>query len=538
MARKNRKHLYDGDIDIVEETSCVYAGAYLRISGDDKKKRGDSIETQRNIIENHVAAIPDIELRETYVDDNITGTSFDRPGFRKMLNDAESGVISCIIVKDLTRFGRNAIDSGYYLEKRLPSLGIRFISVTDNYDSAHGDGGMLLPLKMILGESYALDIGKKCHATWQQNILDGRFIGRLAPYGYMKDPADCHRLVIDDDSAAVVRRVFDWAYEGIGINEITRRLNGEGVPSPAHYNFDKGYNTSEKLHGSPYWKSTSIRNMLSDRVYVGAVVGGKSRTINHKRVEIDPSEWVCVEGMHEPIISTDIFESIQERRHEAKSQATPVRTRPYSHNAFIGKIICAGCGYMMKRKRQNKDGIYWFRCETQWKFSKDACTVVSVKEADLAEKIMMLLQKQSEAMRGELISIEKASSKQEKERLDAELRSISSGLAKDSRLLKSLYESMISGIITPDEFSSMKMDYESRIAGLSSRADAIRNTRRTLERHKSVCEDIASAVAAVLENDAVTAEIIGLLVDKVMVNPDKSFEVFLKYNDEFKEYAK
>ena len=410
MARKSRKNIDDTVITV--EPDCVYynAAAYVRLSCDDTKKRGDSIETQRNIIENYVAASPDIRLVDIYSDMNATGTNFERPGFRRMLADAERRKINCIIVKDLTRFGRNAIDAGYYLEKYFPSIGVRFIAVTDSFDSLDGDGGILLPLKNIISESYALDIGRKCRAVQRQNIADGRFVGRLAPYGYRKASDDCRRLVIDEETASVVRNIFTWAHDGIGGNEIARRLSTEGIPSPSYHNHAKGFNKSEKLLGAAYWKSNTVKSILSDRVYVGDMVQGKTRKVNGKQINVDPSEWVCVPNTHAPIISRDIFDFVQESRSEKHERARVIRenANPYSMNVFKGKIICATCGHQMHRHKQAGHDYYWFRCESQWKYGKDACTVVSVKEDDLKTEILATLHKQAEAISGQYIAIEKA----------------------------------------------------------------------------------------------------------------------------------
>ena len=199
MARKSRKQ---PDVAVAPPVSIkiMYnAAVYVRLSADVKRKRSDSLETQKNIIENFIAASPDIQVAGFYSDNYSTGTNFDRPAFQKMLADVESGKINCIIVKDLTRFGRNAIDAGYYLEKYLPSLNVRFIAITDNYDSINGDGGIILPLKNVIAESYALDISRKCRAVQRQNIKDGRFVGRMAPYGLALDPKDCHKLIVDDE---------------------------------------------------------------------------------------------------------------------------------------------------------------------------------------------------------------------------------------------------------------------------------------------------------------------------------------------------
>jgi DNA invertase Pin-like site-specific DNA recombinase len=215
MARKSRKAI-ETSIMAQPEQLIYNAGAYIRLSSDARRKPGDSLENQQDIIENHIATSPDIRLVEIYCDNQTTGTNFDRSDFNRMLEDAQSGRINCIIVKDLSRFGRNSIDSGYYIEKQLPAMGVRFIAVTDAFDSKDGDGGVMIPLKNMIAESYALDISRKCRAVQQQNIQDGRFVGRLAPYGYSKAPDDCHRLVIDEEAAAVVRQMFDWAASGMG----------------------------------------------------------------------------------------------------------------------------------------------------------------------------------------------------------------------------------------------------------------------------------------------------------------------------------
>ncbi|MCL2672665.1 MAG: recombinase family protein, partial [Clostridiales bacterium] len=209
MARKSRKQLDAASVSEQQQqeqaqhnTTCN-AAAYVRLSRDDSK-RGDSLETQQDIIENFIAASPDIRLVELYSDNKTTGTNFDRPDFQRMIADAECGRINCIIVKDLTRFGRNAIDAGYYIEQLLPAMRVRFIAITDSYDSIKDDGNSQLPLKNMIAETYARDISRKCRSVQRQNIADGRFVGRMAPYGYSKHPNDCRRLVVDEEAAAIV----------------------------------------------------------------------------------------------------------------------------------------------------------------------------------------------------------------------------------------------------------------------------------------------------------------------------------------------
>jgi DNA invertase Pin-like site-specific DNA recombinase len=215
----------------------------VRLSSDDRRKKGDSIATQKNIISHFITMNPDIKLHDFYVDNDKTGTNFERPAFQKMLADMENGKINCVIVKDLSRFGRNAIDTGYYIEKYLPSLNVRFISINDSFDTDESDGagnpcgGIVLPLKAVIAEAYALDLGNKVRSVHGQNIKEGRYVGGRSPYGYLKSPDDCHKLMIDPETAPVVRQIFDWAAQGVNHIEIARRLNDTHITPPSLYKY-------------------------------------------------------------------------------------------------------------------------------------------------------------------------------------------------------------------------------------------------------------------------------------------------------------
>lgn len=438
-------------------------------------------------------------------------------------------------MKDLSRFGRNAIDAGYYLEKYLPTLGVRFIAVTDSYDSLDGDAGILLPLKNIISESYALDIGRKCRSVQRQNISEGRFVGRLAPYGYKKSPDDCHKLIIDEETAPIVRQIFEWACQGEAVMAIARRLSETGVQSPVRKNYAQGFNTSENLLGIAYWKASTIRKMLGNRVYVGDMVQGKTRSMNNKKSEVDSRDWVCVPNTHEPIISAEVFERVSALMAKTHEKTAAMETTPYTPHVLKGKVFCARCGYPMHRHKQGNHDYYWYRCQSQWKYGKDTCVQVSIKEVDLKTEILALLHRHAEAILGRFISFEKSAANTGEKPLEAELREINGKLDKDGRMRQSLYENMVSGLITQDEFVKMKADYEAKIEALSRRADEIRGRKREIKEQVSEYHDLADAVSAAISNDNLTAEIIDRLVDKILVHPDKSFEVIFRFKDEFEE---
>jgi DNA invertase Pin-like site-specific DNA recombinase len=530
MARKSRKHIEATPSPAASVQNYVAAG-YVRLSAEDRKKKGDSIETQKAILENYIALQPDIHLRDFYVDNGTSGTTFDRPAFNKMLLDAERGVINCVIVKDLTRFGRNAIDAGYYLEKYLPALGVRFIAVTDDYDSNTGDGGILLPLKNIIAESYALDIGRKMRSALAQNIKEGKLIGRFAPYGYVKDPENHHKLLIDPEAASVVRRIFEWTLHGLKAVEVAKRLNEEGFPAPGAYKNKQGVLFNETQIGCGKWERGQVARILTDQVYAGDMVQGKSKCVNHRGVKTKPEEWVCVPDTHEAIVSRDDFGRAREIRN-ALSNRDSVWRQPhqaYSPNPFGAKVKCAVCGNALHRLRPIGYKECWFRCDTRWRYGKDACVQVSVKEDALIGEILAILQKHSETLRGRFIGADKRTS--DDEASCRKLREISLEIDNSGRILKSLYENMVSGLITRAEFVDMKAHYESGLECLRERADDIHRARREAALRHTDINDISAAVA----DKTLTANLIDRLVDKILVSPDKSIEVFFRYGDEFRE---
>ncbi len=535
MARKSRKA--PTAVSAVQEQTVIYnAAAYIRLSSDAKRKPGDSLYNQQDIIESFIAASPDIRLADIYIDNQATGTNFERPAFIRMLEDAESDRINCIIVKDLSRFGRNAIDCGYYIEKHLPALGVRFIAVTDSFDSLEGDGGVLLPLKNIIAESYALDISRKCRSVQRQNIQDGRFVGRMAPYGFSKSPEDCHQLIIDEEAAATVRQIFDWAVGGIGVGGIIRTLNDQGVLPPSHYKWKKGLITNEKLLGKPFWQKRTVMDILRDRVYVGDMVQGKTCTTGGRQNSVHRDGWVCVPNTHEPVIARELFERVQEVLRQASEKDEAVRSAAisYSPHIFKGKVLCAHCGHPMHRHRQNKDGTYWYRCESQWKYHKGACYQVSVKEEEIKAEVFALLRKHAEAILGGHIRIERMTPVKYAA-ADTELEKINGQLASSGHFLKSLYENMVAGLINAEEFTAMKTDYEGKIAALSERADQIRTQRRERASEQESYRDFADAASEAHSSKELTADTINCLVEKIQVQRDKSFEILLRFKDEFRE---
>ncbi len=285
MARTSRKNP-TATLELGAIRPRYSVAAYIRLSVEDNKKKGDSVETQKSILDDFIAMNPELHLYDYYIDNGTTGMNFSRPAFQKMLSDAENGVINCIIVKDLSRFGRNVIDTGYYIEKYLPVLKVRFVAVNDNFDNSVVNPGdsIMLPLKNMINEAYALDIERKIKAQQRQAMHNGDFIGARSPYGYLKHPENCHKLVVDPQTAPVVRQIFEWAYEKAGINDIARRLNEAGIATPSHTKKASGHIKHENLLGNNKWQTHTVALILSNEVYTGDMVQGKSKTTAHNQM--------------------------------------------------------------------------------------------------------------------------------------------------------------------------------------------------------------------------------------------------------------
>lgn len=305
MARKKR------NVPSLSPSQAIWRAAlYTRLSREDgDKPESDSIANQRSLLEDFAARQPDLQVIGQYSDDGFTGTNFQRPDFQRMIADIEAGKINCVIVKDLSRFGRDYINSGRYLERWFPEHGVRFLAINDHIDSENGPYDMLLPFKNVFNEQYARDISNKVKSAMQSKQRQGQFIGAFASYGYRKDPEDHNKLLIDPCAAAVVQRIFDLYEQGNGKIRIAKLLNEEGIPCPSEYKKLNGerYHNGQKLGKTTYWTYSTIHRMLKNQMYIGNMEQGRApRQIMHGRAkQLDRSQWTVVEGTHEPIISRD-----------------------------------------------------------------------------------------------------------------------------------------------------------------------------------------------------------------------------------------
>ena len=519
----------------------ISTALYIRLSVEDNNKRGNSIETQKLVLEKFLLGKPELRLYDIYIDNGATGTNFNRDGFQRMLSDIESGKVGCVIVKDLSRLGRNAIDTGYYIERYFPSHNVRFISVTDQFDSENPDnlhGGIILPLKNMINEAYALDIGRKIKAQARQDMKEGKYVGGRAPFGYMKDPDDCHKLIIDPVAAPVVRQIFQWAYSHVALNRIVRNLNEMGIPAPSHYKKATGEITSPGLIGSGKWQTRTVMKILESEVYTGDLVQGRTKIVDHQQVQAGDDNLIIARHTHEPIISHAVFEAVQDYRKQVCEQSKAVPKKPYTPNIFKGKVFCADCGRSLHRQRaERKKGpdIYWFHCHTNSRVEKDSCKGVMIQETELIATVTSVLEKELTVALGmslPLFQLE-ARQKQEKDKLRVQMSSKRQEIEKKRRLIRSLYENFVQGILTNEEYFELKADYEESINTLSGEITELEKDMDALDgqlvRYRTMEKDAKSLA----QDHMLTAELIVRLIERIEIDHKRDIHVTFRFKSEF-----
>jgi hypothetical protein len=393
-------------------------------------------------------------------------------------------------VKDLSRLGRNAIDSGYYIEKYLPSIGCRFIAVTDDFDSIadmNNGAGVILPLKMIVHEAYSIDVSRKIKAQQQQAMKSGEYVGSRPPYGYLKAEDNCHKLIIDPETAPVVKQVFEWFLDGVSVNHIVRRLNERRIVTPSFYRKSMGIITHDNLIGNGYWQTFTITRMLENDVYVGDMVQGKSKSACRRQTKVDESEWIRVLNTHEPIISREVFEAVQKIRTQVSTDTKARQKTPYTQNIFKGKVFCGVCGGALHRQRSSRaksDDIYIFHCLSNSRKARGSCIPYSLPEKELLATLLSTIQQHAEVVTGNSVKLRKASASVEADRdlLKARISALRLESDKDGRMLQSLFESLATGLITADEYRDMRADYSARQQEALQQAAELERRQRELDK--------------------------------------------------------
>lgn len=458
----------------MEQTHCGAntriwrACGYVRLSREDgSQEESSSIAGQKALIHDYFRLHDDLSDCGIIADDGYSGSCFDRPGFLELMAEVRAGTIDCIVVKDLSRFGRNYLDAGEYIEKIFPFLGVRFIAIQDNYDSENSNPSfdrLIIPFKNLINELYCRDSSMKIRSQLAAKRRRGEFTGAFAVYGYQKDPVQKNHLIADRFAADVVRDIFHWKLEGISSADIADRLNADGILPPMDYKKSQGirFATPFRKHAYSSWSAAAILRILKNPVYTGVLEQGKHTTPSYKvkkRICVPREEWSVTAGVHEAIIDPLVFASVQ------KALAMDTRTSPGARavELFSGMVYCGECGAAMIRKTVPAGGkkYVYYICAAHKNYK--TCSAHSMRDTVLQELVFSGLQTQICAVIGvrqlQQLAETALTYHTENQKLQERLQKKNEEAERYLRLLHSLYESLQDHMIDTDEYQKMKKRY-------------------------------------------------------------------------------
>jgi len=522
------------------------AALYIRLSRDDgDKAESNSITSQREILKEWLKLHPDIEANDFYIDEGWSGTDFNRPGFQQMMDDIYAGKVNCVIVKDLSRFCRNASEGGRYLDDIFVRLRIRFIALNNGLDTVSGNMNAATQLisvgvTNVINESVAATTSVNVRGTLNMNRKQGKFIGSFPTYGYLKDPDDHHKLIVDEEAAPVVRMIFDKYIAGTSIMGIAKELNAMGIPNPSAYKRLKGYNYKHPDGGKNdgLWPDSSVRRILSNEMYIGNMVQGKNTTVSYKIHQcraVPKEDWIKVTGTHEAIIDPDTFSKAQTLlgRH--------IRKPPSQNQVHLlaGFVRCAKCGRIMSRKtnRHSYGTYHYYRCVTNSKMKPGGCTRSSIRADHIEDAVLTLLQKTVAVC----IEYEKlleqinrnSHRKTESDKLQQLLKQQKAEKEKCIRAMADLYPDWKSGILTQQEFVTIKANLNERIEKLDT---SIQHLEDTAKQYASGVDGENAFLATFRKYGTITEltrPMLLELVKEVRVYDENRIEIKLNFRDEY-----
>lgn len=528
----------------IDDGEIFRAIAYYRLSKDDgKNHESDSIANQRMLIHAYLEKHPNIILVDEADDDGYTGTNYDRPGFRKVMGCINAGKVNCVIVKDLSRMGREYIETGKYLEMIFPSLGVRFIAINDDVDSEKRSSGddLIVPIKNIMNESYCRDLSKKLRYQFRIQRSNGEYLGAFVSYGYCKSPDDKHKIVIDEYAAEVVKGIFSLFFQGYSQNMISDYLNGENILTPAEYKQSLGlkYRTNFQIATKAKWSVVQINRILTNPIYIGTLVQGKRGTPNYKvkmmRVRKE-DEWTIVENNHPAIVDPLMFALVQKmllrdtRRVPGNDVLLPL----------AGVLFCADCNRSLLRRgvTRGKKKFYYYVCSTYKRGG--GCSSHSFEQGKLEQTVLHAVVNQINMIveMDQLLRDIGANDIQSirVKRLDMMIAQKHKDIDGYQDFRMNLYEAFCDQLIERDEYDKMRSKYGQMIADAQNAVKKLEQERHEIVSTQNVHSGWIQQFVQYQGITELTREVVVTLIDRIYVYEDKRIRIDFNYRDEIEYY--
>lgn len=536
-----------------EQIALYNVAIYARLSVEDNGKDSDSLESQIVFLEEYIANDPTMRKAAVFTDNGYTGTNFARPEFQRMLDAVRDGEINCVVVKDLSRLGRNYVETGEFLEKVCPFLGLRFISVNDNYDSeaVSNNAGLAASLSNIINDFYARDISRKVFSALNTKMENGEYIGAWEKYGYLKDPNNKNKLIVNPETAPIVQQIYLWRSEGMSYMGINKKLNESGVPSPGQYKADRGIvtNNNQKKR-TILWNKHIVTDILKDITYLGHMAQRKTTQCLYKGVQysrVNEADWVIVHNTHEPIIEQELFDKVQEIN-EAAVRTARANHGKYDHlpkekNIYGAKLVCADCGARIKLIRSfstKKDKVYFtFKCPTYAEHGDKGCTNKRKTKAEMDEAVFQAIRTQmnvfmdSAGIIKTLLAQKKtinsgAERRKQKRTLNLKIKNLNSSIA-------TLYVDMKDGLLTDEDYLIQKGKYQAQIAELERQLAKYNQDESDTEEQLIGSKRWAAIVDEYSTATELSEGMLTACVELIKFHTDGSLEIKFNYMEEFKE---
>ena len=553
MARKSR---YVAEVKEEKKTAMLLAGVYARLSIEDEDdEEQNSIGNQKKIALDYLKDKDDIAVTEYYVDNGYTGMNFSRPDFQRMMNDLRSGKINCVIVKDISRLGRHFVMTSEFVEKIFPMMGIRLICINDDYDSFDENcdsASLLLPFKMVMNDSYVKDISKKIRSSISAKMDSGEYLPSASsiPYGYIRNPEQ-NTFDIDEEVAPVVVRIFEMRANGVALNAIAKTLNEEGIPCPGKLRYLRGITKAAKYENA-LWIHGTLRKILMDQVYIGNRVHGRVKRdkLGMEKTRRSEEEWQVIENAHQPIISQELFDKVQEAMNEAaaKRNAYKQQEAPETDHreVFREKVYCGDCGSMMRGckglGRANEDGerkaFIYYDCGKFLDSGRAVCSAHYVRQEEIMDTLRNALDTQLcaaidfEALVKEVQAMPKVVHYESS--VKNQLTSIQSKRRHMELRLEQLIVDLTDGLIDKQEYAYAKQKYNEEYEHLLEEENRLFTSSRRLGNIVASSDKWIRTLKEYRSIPDIDRKAVDFLVKRIKIYPGKRIELILNYEDPFR----